>query len=286
MRFTSQNTKLLGIMGTPVEHTLSPKMHSYLAEQTGCDTVYLAFDVQPEHLGDAVASMKQVGALGFNITAPHKIAVMDYIDYIDPDAERMGTVNTIVNRSGAWHGYNTDGDGFVNSLEFEGTPLTGKDVLLLGAGGSARSVAYKFAKKGVGSVTISGRTPEKTRAILDVLQKHTNAAVSDDINSKAGYDIIVNTTPLGMHPLEHKNPFDRWELLKPGATACDLIYNPRQTLFLQEAEKRGAKIVNGLSMLVLQGIYAYEHFIGRQLEQMPLYHKLMALFEEFHVNIR
>ncbi len=280
---TSMHTKLLGIIGTPVEHTLSPKMHSFIAERAGMDTAYLAFDVQPEHLGEVLSAMAHAGALGFNITAPHKIAVMDYLSEVDPAAALMGTVNTVVNHDGRWIGYNTDGEGFVGSLEFDHGPVAGKDVLLLGAGGSARSVAYLFAKKGARSITVTGRTPEKVRQILDVIDAHTDAKTSDDMDNLPGYDFIVNTTPLGMHPLERENPFARYDLAHEGSVLCDLIYNPKETVFLQEAKRRGLPIVNGLGMLVLQGIYSYMHFTGAQLDVMPLYRDLLALLDEYRI---
>lgn len=283
--YTSQDTRLLGIIGTPVEHTLSPKMHSYMAQKAGMDTSYLAFDVQPDKLGAVVQAALDMGALGFNITSPHKIEVMQYLYDIDPEAALMGTVNTIVNRDGRWYGYNTDGDGFVDSLILEGVEVAGRDILILGAGGSARSVAYKFARKGAASITISGRTPQKTRAILDVLEQHTDTAVSDDMEMRAGYDIVVNSTPLGMHPHEGVNPFARYDLLKPGAAVCDLIYNPKYTQFLLDGQKYGARLVNGLNMLVLQGIYAYKLFTGAQFsDEGGLYRELMDLFADFKIG--
>ncbi len=281
---TTSSTKLLGIIGTPIEHTLSPKMHSYFSQKTGLDTVYLAFDVKQNDFKEVVCSAKKMGALGFNITSPYKIEVMDSLDWIDPEAELMGTVNTIVNRDGKWHGYNTDGDGFVNSLEMQVGSLMGKSILLLGAGGSARSVSYKFAKKGVSSITISARNVQNINKIKDVITKHTGSSFYDRINAETHYDMIVNTTPLGMHPHEAENPFVQFmDKINGDVVCCDLIYNPQKTLFLQEAEKRGAKIINGLPMLVLQGIYAYEHFTGATLGE-TCFEETMQLFTEYKIN--
>ena len=280
---TTAHTKLLGIIGTPIEHTLSPKMHSFFAHKTGMDTVYLAFDVADGDFADVISTAKNMGALGFNITSPYKIRVIDSIDVLDPEAELMGTVNTIVNRGGKWHGYNTDGDGFVNSLEDELGSLKKKNILLLGAGGSARSVAYKFAQKGVGSITISARNEQNINKIGDVIEKNTACAFCSGFSEKQKYDIIVNTTPLGMHPHEKDNPFSQhMNVLDRDTVCCDLIYNPSKTLFLEEAEKRGAKIVNGLPMLVMQGVYAYELFCGAKLGA-GCYAEAMQLFSEFRI---
>lgn len=278
---TTAHTRLLGIIGTPIEHTLSPKMHSYFARKTGLDTVYLAFDVADGDFDGVIAAAKSMNALGFNITSPYKIKVIDSIDVLDPEAELMGTVNTIVNRDGKWHGYNTDGDGFVNSLEETLGSLKKKNILMLGAGGSARSVAYKFAQKGVDSVTISARNEQNINKIGDVIEKNTTCAFCSGIDEKQKYDIIVNTTPLGMHPHEEENPFSQhMDMLDAGSVCCDLIYNPCKTLFLMEAEQRGAKIVNGLPMLVMQGVYAYELFCGVKLGA-ECFDEAMQLFSEF-----
>ena len=282
---TTNKTRLLGIIGTPVEHTLSPDMHSMMANRLGFDFAYLAFDVKNDAFKSVVAAAKAMDARGFNITSPYKIEVMDCIDEIDSDALLMGTVNTIVNDGGKWTGYNTDGDGFANSLEAEGTELCGKRVLMLGAGGSARSVAYKLAKKKVSQISMSARNSAGMRVIGDMLEKHTDTRFSEGISPNTDYDIIINTTPLGMFPHERENPLAEPDIISKKTTVCDLIYNPGKTLLLSEAEKRGARLVNGLSMLVMQGIYAFELFCGRKLPQQgELYDMLMNYFGNFKLD--
>ena len=265
---TTKNTKLLGVLGNPLKHTFSPKMHSYFAQVTGLDTAYLAFEVEKDDLSAIVDGAKKMGAVGFNVTSPYKIDIMNCIDVIDPEAEIMGAVNTIVNRDGKWYGYNTDGDGFVNSLIAQAGGVAGRKVLIIGAGGSARSIAYKLAKKGVSSISFHAKTQQKIDVIYDVISKNTDCKCFKEMDANETYDIIINTTPLGMHPYENENPFIKHiDMISKGTICCDLIYNPAKTLFLQSSEQRGAKIINGLSMFVLQGVYAYELFCGVKLDE-------------------
>ena len=280
---TTNKTKLFGILGTPIEHTLSPKMHSYMAESLGLDMAYLAFDVAPENLHTAMDGLKAVGACGFNITAPHKIEIMRDLDEIKDDAVRMNSVNTIVKRHGKWLGFNTDGDGFCGSLILEGCEIKNKNVLIMGAGGSARGVCYKLAEYGAASITMIARTKEKIHIIGEMVKKYSDTEFFDSIDMSKKYDIIINSTPLGMHPNDDKNPCDFMELIDSNTTCCDLIYNPKKTLFLKEAEDRGAKIINGLGMLVLQGIIAFEIFCNVKLDRAKFYKELSRFLDDFKI---
>ena len=280
---TTNQTKLFGILGTPIAHTLSPTMHSYMAEKTGVDMAYLAFDVLPEQLDNTMRGIKAMGAAGMNITAPHKIHVMQHIDVVDEDAIRMDSVNTIVNKSGVWHGYNTDGDGFCGSLMLEGRDIRDKHILMIGAGGSARSLCYKLAKHGAKSISITSRNEENIHIIGDMVEKYTDALFFDGVDMNRDYDIVINTTPVGMHPYENANPCNFMGKISEGVCCCDIIYNPRKTVFLKEAQLRGAHIMNGLGMLVLQGILAFEHFNHVQLNHAEYYDELMSLFRQYRI---
>ena len=280
---TSSKTKLFGILGTPITHTLSPKMHSYMAKKSGIDMAYLAFDVQPEDLHTAMEGMKSAGACGFNITAPHKIEIMKELDEIRDDARHMNSVNTIVNRNGKWYGFNTDGDGFCISLILEGCEIKDKNILVIGAGGSARGVCYKLTEYGAKSITMTSRTKEKVHIIGEMVKKYSNTEFYTDIDKETKYDIIINTTPLGMHPFEDKNPCDFMEIIDANTVCCDLIYNPSKTVFLNEAENRGAKIVNGLGMLIMQGILAFELFNDVKLDRKKYYEELSCLLGDFKI---
>ncbi len=283
MRETTTKTSLLGLIGHPVSHSLSPKMHSYFAQCADKDTVYLAFDVKKEELAEIISSARKMGVLGFNITAPYKTDILSSLDVIDEEAAHIGSVNTIVNKKGKWYGYNTDGKGFVHSLEKEVGDVCGKKVLLIGAGGTARSISYEFAKKEVTSVTISARNLHKVSEIEETLSKYTKCTFFNTMNPREHYDIIVNTTPLGMHEHAGENPFaEHMDMVSQKTVCCDLIYNPKKTVFLSESQKRGAHIVNGLPMLVLQGIYAYELFTDTKLNT-NCYDETMKLFSEYRL---
>lgn len=280
---TTNKTKLFGIIGTPIEHTLSPKMHSYMANSLGIDMAYLAFDVAPENLHVATEGFKAVGASGFNITAPHKIEIMKELDEIKDDAVRMNSVNTIVNRNGKWLGFNTDGDGFCASLILEGCEIKGKNILIMGAGGSARGVCYKLAEYGAASITMTARTVEKIHIIGEMVKKYSDTEFYDSIDKSKKYDIIINSTPLGMHPNEDKNPCDFMDIIDNNTICCDLIYNPAKTLFLKDAEEKGAKIINGLGMLVMQGIIAFEHFNNIKIDREKYYKELCCLLADYKI---
>lgn len=283
MTETTSQTKLYGILGTPIAHTISPVMHSYLANKTGRNMVYLPFDVLPAQLDDAVRGAKAMGAKGFNITAPHKIEIMKHVDVLSEDAAIIHSVNTIVNQNGVWHGYNTDGDGFCCALKLEGCEIRDKHILMMGAGGSARALCYKLAKNGAKSISITSRNADKIHRIGDMVETYTDTAFYDSVCKNKHYDIVINTTPVGMHPYEDQNPCTFMEQIEAGMFCCDIIYNPRKTIFLQEAEARGARIANGLGMLVLQGILAFEHFTGLSLDHTIYYEELMSLFAQHRI---
>ncbi len=280
---TTNKTKLFGIIGTPISHTLSPMMHSFMAKKCGQDLAYLAFDVAPENFDEVLTGVKKMGASGFNITAPHKISVMKHLDEVSEDARIMDSVNTIVNKNGIWHGYNTDGDGFCESLLIEGCEIKDKNILMMGAGGSARSLCYKLSEYGANSITITSRSMDKIHIIGDMVEKYTKTKFYDEFSKNKDYDIIINTTPLGMHPNEDKNPCGFMDVINENTTCVDIIYNPKKTLFLQEALKNHAKVVNGLSMLVLQGILAFEKFCDLELPRKETYNELMNLFCEYKI---
>ena len=281
---TTNKTKLFGILGTPVAHTLSPAMHSFMAEQNKIDMAYLAFDVPPEKLGDPMRGVKAIGACGFNITAPHKICVMDYLDHICPEAQHMNSVNTVVNRNGVWHGFNTDGNGYCESLLLEGHEIKNKNILMMGAGGSARSLAFTLAKSGAKSISITSRSMEKIHIIGEMVEHYTETIFYDTLDKAKDYDIVINTTPVGMHGAgDSGNPCGFMDLIHENMVCSDIIYNPKETVFLKEAKKRGARIHNGLGMLVLQGILAFELFCEISLDHKRTYEQLMHLFDYYRI---
>ncbi|MBP1992902.1 shikimate dehydrogenase [Paenibacillus eucommiae] len=266
-RSLDSHTTLYGIFGDPVRHSRSPLMMNRAFLECGINAAYVAFHVKPEGLKDAVNSIRALGFRGVNVTIPHKVEVMQYLDEIDEGARIIGAVNTIVNDNGKLTGFNTDGIGYVRSLQEEtGIRLEGKRVLMLGAGGASRGVAYAFAKAGVSRITIANRTQDKAIQLassIDAFAQSVGIGMDneelDRIIEEA--DVIVNTTSLGMHPHVSELPLVS-ELINNNHVVSDLIYNPRITRFLKEAEARGAVIHGGLGMLIYQGAYGFEYWTG------------------------
>lgn len=265
-------TKVFGIFGYPVEHSASPLMHNAAFEACGLDCVYVPFPVPPGQLKAAVAGVRAMGLGGVNVTIPHKEAVAEILDDISPEAKLTGAVNTIINTDGRLTGYNTDGRGFLRSLEEEaGFLVQGKTVLILGAGGAARGVAVQLALAGAEKITIANRRPERSTAIADVVAGNTGAAAEvNDLAEKAlagaitAADLIVNTTPLGMFPGTEAMPPLPVELLGNRHLVADLIYNPTETTLLQKARAAGAQTLGGLGMLLYQGAIAFELWTGQK----------------------
>lgn len=261
------HTLLFGVIGDPVRHSRSPVMHNRAFAETGFNGVYAAFHVTPDKLGEAIAGMRALGFGGLNVTIPHKVAVMDYLDDIDESAQAAGAVNTIVHREGRLIGYNTDGIGYVRSLKEEAEPdLAGKTVVVLGSGGAARGIVWALLREKPARVVLANRTAEKAMRLAERFKGAPAAveAVPWEALRRvcAEADIVVNTTSVGMAPNTEETPVDpAW--LRPGAVASDIVYNPLKTAFLAGAEARGCRIHGGLGMFVYQGACAFEYWTGR-----------------------
>ncbi|MBP2144067.1 shikimate dehydrogenase [Methanococcus voltae] len=307
----NSKTRILGVIGHPIAHSLSPVMHNSIifknkvnqlnseAISKNIDTieklkefkylksnlidnlnyVYIAFDISPENLKNMVVSAKTLNIHGLNVTIPYKIDVMQYLDEIDEDAEKIGAVNTILFENGNSKGYNTDGLGFRKAIEelmetrnlnTSNSTIKSKKILVLGAGGASRSICYEMSKDNF--VTITNRTFEKAEALEKYLKsighKNVNSIKLDEfnnINNLMDYDIIVNTTSLGMHPNIDETVINLSKLPENslvGKFVVDIIYNPFETKFLKQASEKGAVTQNGLSMLVHQGAISFEIWTG------------------------
>lgn len=279
-------TKLVGIIGYPIRHSLSPVMHNAAFESMGLDFCYIPLEVEPRRIRPAVNALRSLGFCGFNVTVPHKRRIMALLDRLTPEARLIGAVNTVEIRRGRLIGHNTDGRGFLRAfMEETGEPVVRKRVLILGAGGAARAVAFQWAMEGGGAVTIANRSSARAAELVRDLRKppvRCSAAVLPwtDASIKAGVrqaDIIVNATSVGMKPDDP--PLLPPNVLKPGQIVCDLIYKPPVTLLLKQAQSVGARALNGLEMLVHQGALAFEIWTGQRppiqvmreaLEQSPL----------------
>ncbi|MEF3306094.1 shikimate dehydrogenase [Paenibacillus sp. GYB003] len=274
-------TVMHGVFGDPIKHSKSPIMHNRAFRELNLNAAYAAFHILPGQLKDAVAGIRAMRFRGVNVTIPHKLEVMDYLDEIDEDARAIGAVNTIVNDDGKLTGYNTDGIGYVRSLKEEaGFTVAGKKVLMLGAGGAARGVAYSLAKEGASAVYIANRTVSKAEELAAVIGPMTKAAgmgydAIDDVRDEI--DLIVHNTEVGMHPNVDDVLIDTsW--FHERLTVSDIVYNPLVTRLLREAEAKGARTHGGLGMFIYQGAYAFEYWTGRAAPVAAMREAVLAAF--------
>lgn len=254
-------TNITGIFGYPVEHTLSPQMHNAAFKALNLNYCYVPFLVHPDFLEIAVKSIRALNIKGVNITIPHKEKVIPLLDEISEEASFIGAVNTILNQDGKLIGYNTDGRGFMYSLAENGISIKGKNVLIIGAGGAARSISY-YLSQDAKMVYINGRTKERLEKLIVDLKRigKINILPVDKIFSLDEYHIIINATPLG---LKEDDPLPVEEsLLKEDHIICDIIY--KRTKFIDIAQKKGCKVVDGTGMLIWQGALAFELWTGKK----------------------
>jgi shikimate dehydrogenase len=261
-------TRICGIFGDPVEHTISPAMHNAAFRELGLDFIYVPFRVRKEDLGDAIRSLKALNIRGVNVTIPHKVGAMSYLDDVDELAGYTGAINTIVNSDGYLKGYNTDASGFIKALAAEKVNPEGKNIVIIGAGGASRAISFILADKGA-VLTVLNRHPEAAQAMVDRLsglfRRDMQALELSRQNLEAVLEhaqILINTTSVGMAPEATFSPVPL-DLIKPGLIVVDIIYNPLKTRLLEGAEKKGAKIIGGIEMLVQQGAAAFELWTGR-----------------------
>jgi len=274
------HTILYGVIGDPIRHSRSPVMLGRAFRESGVNGAYGAFHVKPERLGEAIRGIRALGFRGLNVTIPHKIEVMAHIDEIDESAKAIGAVNTIVNENGRLIGYNTDGIGYVRSLKEEAEPdLSGKKILVLGAGGAARGIVWALLREGPSEVLIANRTDARADELAAAFEDRRTKAIPWHLLAEAcgAADIVINTTSVGMAPHTDAVPADP-DWLRPGAVASDLIYNPLTTAFLQGAERRGCRIHGGLGMFVYQGAYAFEYWTGRPAPAAAMREAVLASF--------
>lgn len=257
--------EIYGVIGDPISHSMSPDMHNDAFAHQELEAHYNAFHVHTEHLEDAVKGMKAIGVKGFNITVPHKTAIIPLLDRIDPLASAIGAVNTVKYENGQYVGYNTDGLGFVSGVKEQLNGLL-KDqrTLVIGAGGAARGIYFSLVKEGVCQIDIANRTISRAQQIIDD-NPYEAASEALSIQEAEGqleaYDLIINTTSIGMSPQVNEVPLSLNHLRKD-AFVCDIIYNPLETKFLSEAKQKGASVQNGLPMFIHQGALAFHIWTG------------------------
>jgi len=261
------NKKVIGIIGHPVEHSLSPLMHNYAFSLLKLPFHYSAFDVEPAEIKNAIKSVRALGMAGLNVTVPHKEKVLPFLDRLDDEAKIMGAVNTIYLDRGKLVGTNTDGIGFIRSLKANRFSPKGKDVSMIGAGGSARAIGLSLLRSGISSLTIINRSQANGRKLVKELEKYgtvlfAKAGSKESALAVSGSSLIVQTTPVGMKrgdPLPLKGiVFSRGQYL------YDIIYAPCETKLLKKGKWEGAKTINGLEMLVYQGGESFRIWTGRK----------------------
>lgn len=266
MSIIKGTTKLLGVMGYPIEHSLSPVMQNAAIAHLGVDYVYLPFAIAPSHLKTALDGFLAIGVQGFNVTIPHKQAILPFLSEITTLAQSVGAVNTVWSTHNGWSGTNTDVIGFIKPLELYYKTWKDKVAIILGYGGAARAVVAGCAELGIQEIYVVGRDPQKLAAFQDSWRLSPLAVAVKTCPWEQlsvvlpEADLLVNTTPVGMYPHVGESPVEAavMDKIKFGAIAYDLIYIPQTTEFLNLADARGAMILNGLPMLVQQGAAALE----------------------------
>lgn len=279
-------TQLIGLIGWPVSHSFSPTMHNAAAQSLGLNWAYVPLPVAPEQLKTAVSGLSALGFRGVNVTVPHKQAVMPLLDEIEPGAKALGAVNTIVvAANGRLAGHNTDWSGFLADLQAHDIPVDNRDCLLLGAGGSARAVAYALAISGARVHILARRVAQAEQLIIDLrpylpTAKFTSHPLQNlpNLTKSLPKPLVVNSTPLGMTPNEASSPWPNDLPFPQDATVYDLVYNPPRTQLIQQAEMAGCRAVNGLGMLVQQGAKAFALWTGQQ----PDTAVMARAIEQFH----
>lgn len=260
-------TNVFGIIGNPVEHSLSPGMHNAAFKELGLDNIYVPFQVKTENLEDAIIGAQSLGIKGFNVTIPHKTEVINYLDYLDIAAGLIGAVNTIEFGENGAVGHNTDGIGAVMAIE-EITPVKNKKVVVIGAGGASRAIAFQLLLNGVDNLVLANRTVEKAielKTDLDEKLDHEVGVSGLDENLTKEIkdtDILINTTPVGMYPNVDQKPVVTAEMMHKDLVVNDIVYNPLKTGLLKEADKAGAKSISGIKMLMYQGVEAFKIWTG------------------------
>jgi shikimate dehydrogenase len=264
----SGKTRVCGVIGEPIEHTLSPAMHNAAFQALNLDYVFLAFRVKPAEVESAVNGMRALNIRGLNVTMPHKTAIINHLDRVDLSAQIVNSVNTVLNKENLLFGFNTDGVGAVRALKENGVELKGRKVLLLGAGGAARAIAYALAKE-ADELAVLNRTVKQAQAMAKLLEKSFNKKIAagslspNDIQTNLqDSDILINATSIGMKPKPDESPVAP-KLLRKNLVVMDIIYNPLETKLAKDAKAAGAKVVSGVEMLIYQGAASFEIWTGK-----------------------
>ncbi len=270
------HTRLTGLLGTPVSHSISPLMHNEGFQQLDLDYVYLAFDVGTDTLKTAVEGLKTLNVRGFNLTMPNKNLMCELADHLSPAAEMIGAVNTVVNDDGILTGHITDGTGYMRAVKDAGYDIIGKKMTLLGAGGAATAIMVQAALDGVAEIdvySIRDAFFDRARNTVDMINSRTNCKASlyelpDDTSLRKSIEssaILTNGTSVGMKPNTDSTIITDLSMLRPELIVSDVIYNPKETKLLMDAKSIGCNTFNGLYMLLYQGAEAFKYWTGQDM---------------------
>ena len=273
----SGTTTLLGLIGTPVEHSKSPAMYNHCFQKFGLDWAYLAFNIPQEKAGDAVQAIRTLGMRGANVTMPCKNAVIPYLDKLTPAAEAIQAVNTIVNENGTLVGHNTDGCGYTQNLRRSGVEVKGKRIVLLGGGGAASSIAIQAALEGAAEIAVFNLKdafwPRVEKGLQAIAKAAPGCAITlNDLQDREALhqailrcDILSNATRVGMAPYEDQSNITDLSWFRPDLIVTDVVYAPPQTRMLREAQAAGCLTCDGLGMLLCQGAEAFRLYSGMEM---------------------
>lgn len=275
--------ELTGVFGDPVDDNPTGVVEEAAFAAKNLNYRYLTIKVLPEDLETAMKSVRIFNMRGINLTMPHKIKVLPYLDELSPAAEIIGAVNTVIHKEGKLYGENTDGKGFVTALKETGESLDGKNVTILGAGGAARAIAVECALNGAKHIAVVNRNAEKGQELASLLNKNTDAKAEfvfwdKEVRIPEGTEILINATSVGFSPDVNSRPDINYNTVLEDMCVCDVVFNPAETLFLKAAEEKGAKTVNGLGMLVQQAALNFTLWTD---EEAPVEIMREALKREF-----
>ena len=284
----NSKTKLCCLIGNPVEHSISPLIHNFLAEKMDINLVYTAFKVEDELLGQAVRGAKALGVLGMNVTVPHKCNVMEYLDEIDDIAAKIGAVNTVVTTQNGYKGYNTDILGLRRQLVEEGIVIKGREVIIIGAGGASRAITYLCANEGAKKIWLLNRNLPNAQALAnEVNQSYTDVVcpltLDEYVKIPKGKYPVIQTTSVGMYPNTDKAAIEDREFYELVEAGVDIIFNPFETKFMKLCKDSNAKAFNGLKMLLYQGVAAFELWNGVKVSE-ELSKEVFSLMEKEFLN--
>ncbi|MFX3674451.1 MAG: shikimate dehydrogenase [Paenisporosarcina sp.] len=277
--------KWYAVIGDPISHSMSPFMHTKWLEELGLNASYIPIQVKKEQLAQAISSLKLLGASGWNVTIPHKEAIIQHLDHLDESAKWMGAVNTVVvEKDGSLTGYNTDGTGFVQSLEESiGRDFKQSSILVIGAGGAARGISFALKSHGYKDISCTNRTVDSARKLVNDINGTCAYSLDEAEAQLANFQILIQTTPSGMKdsgivlPLSLKS-------LKPSAIVTDIVYNPLLTPFLLEAKEKRVEIITGLGMFVHQGALSFQKWTTHQPNTKRMIAELEQLLGGPNVN--